>query len=93
MDNLDFTDKTHNEVLQMLGDATAWLRDQFSAARPIIISHPQITGKNDPMALFFQQADAAHLPTLISCTLAQMIYEPAPMLQLSDMEISNETVN
>lgn len=93
MDNLDFTDKTHNEVLQMLGDATAWLRDQFSAARPIIISHPQITGKNDPMALFFQQADAAHLPTLISCTLAQMVHEPVSPLPLIDMEVQNETVN
>ncbi len=97
MENLDFEGKTHNEILDMLAEATAWLRDQLSAARPIVFSHPQMIGKMDQMILYFMQADIAHLPTLISCITAQKVVEPAefPVTTepLFNLEHLNETTD
>lgn len=70
MNNLDFTDKNQNEVLEELAIAAEWLAAQYAAGLATLSASTllELVQSTDPQKRFFLDAATQHLPVLITCT-------------------------
>lgn len=76
-DNIDFENKTTNEILELLAEASDWLCEQYTAAKQLLPPSVALAAdSDDPQASFFWQANTKHIPVLSASTRHVKITDP-----------------
>lgn len=83
MDNLDFTDLSSNEALDLLASHTRWLAEQYKLGMQALPPEMVVAAfqSGDPQKTFFINSGNTHLPVMAAAT-ESMKTSSAPTMEI-----------
>lgn len=84
MENLDFTDLSSNEALDLLATHTRWLAEQYKLAMQALPPEVVVAAfqSGDPQKTFFINSGNTHLPVMAAATESMKTSSSAPTMEI-----------
>jgi uncharacterized membrane protein len=92
MDDLDFTDLSPNEILDLLASTTRWLSEQYKLAVQVL--PPEMIAaafqSSDAQKTFFLNSGNTHLPVMAAATESMKVSAASPPVAMPFVEVEGD---